>query len=492
MLKTLFLFCSVFFLCGASVYVSPEPLRIQSVADRLLVADWERNNLALPQQASDSVLVRRLHLALAGRLPSALEARAYVASEAPDKYEVLVERLLQSDAFADYWTLHWADALRIKSEFPINLWPNAVYGYWRRVRAFVATNEPYDHFARALLASAGSNFRIPEANFYRANADKTPRGLASGTALTFLGSRFEKWPEKKQEAFAALFSPIAFKNTREWKEEIVYWRETSSGDPRNAVVEAVIRHPDFARAAANRAWFWFFGRGLVQEADDLRPDNRATNPELLEYLARAFVESKYDFRALCRAVALCAAARTASEHPGDPEKTAAHFAAFPLRRLDAEVLDDAIRDLTGVAPAYSSVIPEPFTFLPPESRTVTLADGSMTSSFLLLLGRPSRDSGKLAERSNLIDAKQRLQLFNSGELDRKLQRLLQREDLKSLPQNARIETLYWMFYARPPTGEEKATLREALEKRPAGRARWRFIHELCWALLNSEEFLFQH
>ena len=124
------------------LFRKPTPVAIRSEVDRALAADWERNGIAVPCEASDSVLVRRLHLALAGRLPTPDEARAYVNSTAPDKYEALVGTLLDSDNFVDYWTMLWSDTLRVKSEFPINLWPNAVYGYQRRIRRFLKENEP--------------------------------------------------------------------------------------------------------------------------------------------------------------------------------------------------------------------------------------------------------------------------------------------------------------------------------------------------------------
>ena len=127
--------------------------------------------------------------------------------------------------------------------------------------------------------------------------------------------------------------------------------------------------------------------------------------------------------------------------------------------------------------------------IPADARTVTLADGSISSSFLILFGRPARDSGKLSERSDLITDKQRLQLFNSGELYRKLGKLAQREDLKSLPLPSRVEELYWLFYSRPPTGRELTTIWLDSER---SKKKWRFLQDLSWILLNSKEFLHQH
>jgi len=486
-LPLLWIFAALSPAAADSIYAKPSRVEIVSDLDRALAADWERNGIPAPAEASDAVMVRRLFLGFAGRLPTPKEARDYIASDAPEKRRELIDRLLASDAFADYWAMHWGDVLRVKSEFPINLWPNAVYGYHRRIRKFLADNEPFHHFARALLTAQGSDFRVPEVNFYRATADRSAAGLAAVVFRTFLGGGFDALPEAGRAAWTARFAPVRFKKTKEWKEEIVYWDWDGSGpDPRLTAADAVLSHPDFARAAVNRAWSWLLGRGLLPENAGEQP----VNPELLDALAAGFERSGYDFRALCRSIADSAAFRAAPF--GENASAELRFAAFPVRRLDAEVLDDAVGDLSGISSRYTSVIPEPFTFLPPEQRSVALADGSITSSFLILFGRPARDSGLLAERNNSVTAAQRLQLFNSGELYRKLGRVVQREELKKLPFPKKVEELYWLFYSRPPTAEEARILRSFFDRIPPGKAKWEFPRDVCWILLNSREFLYQH
>ncbi len=465
------------------IYAKPDKVAIVSEVDRLLEQDWKRHNIPEPAEATDCVFVRRAYLDICGRIPTVKEAREYIQSAAPDKREKLLDKLLTSDSFADYWTMRWCDVLRVKSEFPINLWPNAVYGYQRRVRAFIANNEPYDRFAYALLSASGSNFLEIEVNFYRAVANRTPEGIAGVAALTFLGNRFELWPESKRKEFTALFEPVQFKSTKEWKEEIVYWKNASD-NPNLKAAQSVLAHPDFARAAVNRVWFWFFGRGIVHEADDLRADNLPSNPELLAHLSAEFIKSGYDFRQLCRTIANSAAYRAASFQPGSQE----HFAVYPIRRLEAEVLDDAIRDLTGAPGKYSSVIPEPFTFIPPKARAITLADGSMSSSFLLLFGRPARDSGILSERNNAVNDKQRLWLFNSGELYLNLNQMTKKKEFAKLSMPEKIEELYWRFYSRPPSVKEESLIMAEFQN----RTKWRLPQDLSWALINSKEFLYQH
>lgn len=171
---------------------------------------------------SDAVFVRRVYLDLLGVLPSAREARAFINNRKAEKRRDLIERLINREEFADYWAMKWGDRLRIKAEFPINLWPNAAQAYHRWVRAALANNLPYDQFARQLLTSSGSNFRVPPVNFFRAIPNRTPEGIATAVALTFMGTRTESWPSERLRGMAAFFSQVAYKPTREWKEEIVY------------------------------------------------------------------------------------------------------------------------------------------------------------------------------------------------------------------------------------------------------------------------------
>ena len=498
----------------SSPYRKDSTVPVHSEIDRILAAHWERLGLARPCEASDAVFVRRATLDLCGRLPTSDEARDYVAKQDPDKRRQLIERLVNSEGFIEYWSLHFCDLLRVKSEFPINLWPNAVYGYQRRVQHFLRENEPYDHFVMSLLLATGSNFRVPEVNFYRATANRRAAGLARAAALTFMGARSDQWPEIEQQRLAAFFDCVACKSTKEWKEEIVYLKERDTelvltrpdgkvvrvppgADPRQAFYDYLREdgNPYFARALANRVWYWLLGRGIVHEADDLRADNPPLIPELLDALAAALVTSGYDLRYLCRLVASSAAYCSASCPPPEyaqPDLAREHFAVFALRRLPAEVLDDVICDLTGVSSSYSSVIPEPFTYVPPEARTIALADGSISSSFLILFGRPARDDGVLAERNNGINGKQRLYLFNSGDLYRKLGRIGQRDDFKGRPFLQNIPALYWLFYSRPPTRDEYQLLRDEWSLQPGGKARWRFQQDLAWVFINTSEFLYQH
>ena len=413
-------------------------------------------------RASDPVMVRRLYLDLAGRLPTAEEAREYVASAAADKRARLVDRLLKADSFADLWSMRFCDILRVKSEFPINLWPNAVYVYHRRIRAFVLADEPWDRFARALLTATGSDFRDAEANFFRATAQRTPEGYAEAAAQTFLGEGWRAVPGT--EGLADYFRSVRVKTTREWKEEVV-------------LVEGEDRRPAFC-ARLFGEWREAFAAAFVRRVDGWLLSRAAADPAHVA----AFRAKGLRLKPLVRAIVL-----------SDAYARGPVTGGFPCRRLEAEVLEDVLCDLTGMTRAYQSIAPEPFTFLPPERRSVLVEDGSISSAFLTLFGRPARDTGRMDERQNGITAKQRLYLFSSGRLHQALGRMQGADRaFGRLPPRRRIDELYWRFLSRPPTGAESNRLMARFEALQKGRERGQFHRDLAWALMNSREFLYQH
>ena len=402
-------------------------------------------------RAADFLVCRRLHLDVCGRLPTRAETEAYVASSEPERLAALIDRLLASEAFADYWSMRSCDILRVKSEFPINLWPNAVYVYHRRIRAALAGDEPWDAFARALLAGRGSNFRVPESNFFRAVSERSPAGVSQAASATFL--------LKPTDQYAQYFSRVAWKKTREWKEEIVYLEDGPEQETPEAFMELLEGKlkDRFHAAPVVRVHWWVFGTRPPQE-------------RFYGWL-KAFEEGDLRLKALLRHVF------ASPEYLAGPAR-----GGFPARRMDAEVLEDALCDLTGAQHDFQSIAPEPFTYLPKERRAVLIEDGSITSPFLLLFGRPSRDSGELTERDNTITAKQRLQLFNSAKLWKNLGKIGQEQRMRNLRRPEKIDELYLRFLARLPTPAERRLL--------DGKSKLG-VREIAWLLVNSREFLYR-
>ncbi len=326
--------------------------------DELVSARWKAAGIQPANLCSDTVFLRRAWLDITGTLPAAGQAAEFLNSKDPKKRAALIDQLLDREEFADYWAMKWSDLLRVKAEFPINLWPNAAQGYHHWIRDSVRENKPYDQFVREMLTRSGSNFRVPPVNFYRAMQNREPPGIAQAVALTFMGVRTEKWPADRLAQMAAFFSQVGYKHTGEWKEEIVFFdagkkapeslvfpdgtsiRLKPGQDPRAAFADWLVtpRNPWFTRAIVNRVWYWLLGRGVIHEPDDIRPDNPPENPELLAWLERELVASHYDLKHLFRLILNSSTYQLSSIPRAEPDAAAAHFAVYPLRRLDAEVL----------------------------------------------------------------------------------------------------------------------------------------------------------
>lgn len=501
---------------GAMVNPAGPNLGVSGRIDALVLKQLGELNLNPAYLCSDVVFLRRVHLAVIGTLPTESETRAFLSSEDPRKRSVVIDALLQRPEFADFWAMKWGDILRVKAEFPIKLWPNAVQAYHRWIHAGIRSNKPLHEFAHELLMANGSNFREGEVNFYRAMQDRTPQGIASTVALTFLGERADKWPKKKLDALAGFFAQVAFKSTAEWKEEIVYFDPTKdkeglvrqamfpdgtkpqfkvgTDDPRAVFAHWLLRpeNPWFCRAMANRFWSWLMGRGIVHEPDDFRSDNPPTNPELLALLEKEFAASRCDMRHLFRVILNSQTFQLSSIPAQDTPEAAANFAHYPLRRLEAEVLIDALNQITATKETYSSPIPEPFTFIPENVRGIALADGSITSSFLELFGRPPRDTGFESERNRSTSPAQRLHLLNSSHVLNKIKAspLVTGAEGGDHDLVKMAESIYLTLLSRQPTVEEMKVLNEHITSTySSGPA---LAADLVWGLINQPEFYFNH
>ena len=526
MAKLIKLFPALLLAVGISFSVSGYEQDVKKL-DELLKRDWQKHEITQVDRASDAVFLRRAYLDAAGVLPTIGEAESFLADSSLDKRKKLIRKLLNSTEYADMMAMRYSDMFRIKSEFPINLWPNAVQAYHRYFLNNARLDRSFYDVTRELLTSNGSNFRVPAANFFRAAANRTPEGLASSTALTLLGMRYENLSANRQKALAGFFSRIKYKSTNEWKEEIVFC------NPEPAVVEAgtpdgvdfVINSPEqdprqvfadwllapgnryFARAYVNRVWGWFFGRGIVDPVDDMPlPENfwnkigiskisgsQPSNPELLDFLADYFIRNNGSTRKLVGLIMSSRAYQADWKTLKNEQQIATErFAVYPVRRLDSEVFIDILSSVLGNHESYSSVIPEPFTFLPPGTRAVQIADGSISSRMLDSFGRPPRDSGRVSERKREIDDSQRLFLMNSGWIytnaERSARGLFNKRRLSF---REKADEMYLMLFSRYPTDQEIKAIRKYHEKL-GKRNQWRVWGELVWALVNSKEFIYQH
>ena len=469
--------------------------------DKCIGSGLVRNGIEASPEAEAALLVRRYYLVVTDRIPTEAQAEAFLKN--PDR-TALVDSLLASDGFAGKLMLKWGDLLRIKSEFPSCMWPNAVQAFNKWLLEEFRANTPYDKFVKELLSGTGSNFRCPQTNFYRAGSDRSPRKFASDAALLFLGLR------NAPDDWQPFFSQIKFKSTKEWKEEILCLDVDvpapdisiklgsqsvtleDGTDFRKPFIDwlASADNRDFAMAFANRLWFWLMGRGIIHPVDDLGSGVAPSNPELLDYLTDSFIASGFNVRALAREILLsdAFARSTLYDRPCDDGL----FAHYIQSRLTAEQICDAICDITGVPDKYSSRAPEPFTNFPAGTRSIEVCDGTITTPQLDIFGRPSRDVSLESGRDNSVNSKQILYLLNSTDIQSKLRKS---PWLKSMLWSGSVQRMtrdiYMRVLSRPASPEEiQAVVRWYDNSRQNG-VNFRLAAEsLIWALLNTDEFLF--
>ena len=495
--------------------------------DRLVLGKLKKRGFQL-KFCTDQVFLRRAFLDITGTVPTAAEARRFVENKSFNKRIKLIDSLLATDAYADYWTMKWCDVLRVKAEFPVNLWPNAAQAYHHWIRTSIRDNKSYDKFVREMLVSNGSNFRVGPVNFYRAMQSRTPEGIASAVALTFMGTRTDLWKPEQLNNLAVFFAEVGYKPTREWKEQVVFWdpnklfntitnpvQQTAQykkrartvfpdgkrvklpygEDPRIIFADWLItaKNPWFSTLYVNRAWGWLMGRGIIHEVDDIQRGNKPSNMDLLKYLRAEFLKSGYDMKHILRTILISQTYQLSSVYDGDKEKELAPlFAYYQVRRMDAEVLIDAINKVTGSTELYTSAIPEPFTFVPANKPAVALPDGSITSSFLEMFGKPARATGMDNERVNRVSDTQKRHMLNSTHIRTKIEKgsNLRKIFGGKLKRAQVVDELYLTILSRYPTNEEiswvnRYVTSSKLNARDAGI-------DVAWALINSDEFMYRH
>lgn len=489
--------------------------------DPLVWAKLERLGLAPSAPANDATFLRRVHIDLIGRLPTPAEVQAFLADSTPDKRTRLVDQLLARPEYADHWANKWADLLRPN---PYRVGIKAVMNYDVWIRDSFRQNKPYDAFVRELLTAQGSTWRNGAVTLFRDR--RSPDELATITSQLFLGVRlecakchhhpFEIWGQEHFYSFAAYFARVGHKGQGvsppiSGGEEIILVKPAgtvshpltgkvleprplfgtapaipSDGDPRESLAAWITSDDNhyFAQVIANRLWADLMGRGIVDPVDDLRGTNPPSNGPLLEALAKELRTQKYDLKKLLRAITtsyVYGLSSTPNERNlADTRNYSRHY----RERLRAEVLLDAVSDITGVA--------EKFEAMPPDSRAAEIWTHRTSSLFLDAFGRPDPNLDPPCERTGGTTLVQALHLMNSPKLfdkatsDASRAAKLAASDAKP---EAIVEELYLLTYNRPATAEERAAC-VALYAKPNVNRR-KMTEDLLWALLNTPEFVFK-
>jgi hypothetical protein len=454
----------------------------------------------------------------------------FMASKDTNKRAALIDRLLDSPEYADYFASKWSALLRNQRTQPTYARGSYLFHSW--IRDSIAENKPFDQFVREVVAAAGDLDQNPPVAWYRQVKDMKQQ--MEDVAQLFLGTRmqcaqchhhpFEKWSQQDYYGFAAFFSNVSRKPSSFVGEEMIYHKRgiaqttnirskaavmpTSLGgetlklkpeqDPRFALADwmSAKDNPFFSHTLVNRYWKHFFNRGLVEPEDDMRETNPPVNPELLSALAANFVKSGYDMKQLIRTIVTSATYQLSAVPNAHNAKDRQNFSRYYPKRLNAEVLYDAVNTLLDVETTFAGQAPG--------TRAVALPDNSynQTTYFLSVFGRPDSSSACECERSQEASLAQSLHLLNASEIQTQLSRGNGRADRltkDTRPDDDKITDLYHIALSREPNADEVKFARAHLNKKTAGKSsdeaykgKKEAYEDILWALLNTKEFLFNH
>ncbi len=466
----------------------------------------------------DATFIRRVSLDITGQLPTAEEARLFIDDKDPNKRDKLIDRLLDSPGYGDYFANKWSAVLRNKRRLDTDKPYTFRFHSW--IRRALQQNMPYDQFVRSVLAASGEVELYPPVAWYKEVISSTEQ--MEDTAQLFLGLRiqcarchhhpFEQWSQNDYYGFEAFFSQVGKKPGRTGTpNERVYHKgglatsrnprnsldlkPTGLGgeplgipayeDPRQKLVDWMAQpgNPFFSRALVNRYWKHFFGRGIVDPEDDMRVTNPPTNPELLDALAKSFVDSKFDMKGLVRTICRSNVYQLSSEPTEFNKSDKLNFSSFYPRRLNAESLYDAINQVAGTRVSFAG--------MPPGTLAVQLPDNGFNDYFLTVFGKPQAESACECERSAEANLAQSLHLLNSTDIQGKLSdgngRAAQLAQDQTRTDAEKTTELYLWAFARAPRSDELELVLAHVNRKANKREAY---EDVLWALFNTKEFLF--
>ncbi|QDT19229.1 DUF1549 and DUF1553 domain-containing protein [Gimesia chilikensis] len=466
---------------------------------------------------SDAEFLRRASLDICGVMPTIEEFNTFVADKDPKKREKLVDQLLNRKEFVEMWVMKWSELLQIRTVNNRISYKSALLYYnWLQER--IASNVPLDKMVQELLGSTGGTFANAATNYYENERDTLK--VAENVAQVFMGMRiqcaqchnhpFDRWTMDDYYSFAAFFSQVGRKGSEDPRESIIYNR--GSGEVRHMVDNRVMQpkflggaqpevkgkdrrvvlaswlasneNPYFATNLSNIVWAHFFGKGIINEVDDVRISNPPVNPELLDELAKRFTDYNYDFKKLVRDICTSRTYQLATQTNPSNENDLTNFSHAHPRRLRAEVLLDCISQVTSA--------PNKFRGLPLGARAVQIADGNTTNYFLTTFGRAKRDTVCSCEVRMEPSLSQALHLLNGDTVNSKI---VQGKFVESRIKAGKkpleiVDEMYISCLTRKPTDKEYSTLVQVLDENKKDEQN--ALNDIFWSLLNSREFIFNH
>jgi hypothetical protein len=505
---------------------------VRNFVDEMVFANLQDLGIPPSPVCDDVTFLRRVTLDIGGRLPTEEEAAAFLAGTDPARRDNVIDDLLRSPDYADYFASKWTALLKNRRDDTSDIVSNFAFHSW--IRDSLLANKPYDQFVRELLAATGTVIGNPPVAWYK--RVKEPKNQLEDVAQLFLGVRmqcaqchhhpFERWSQDDYYSLAAFFSQVGRKPSATRGEDLIFHKRgiataqnmktglpmkpaalgdavpdiAPDEDPRLRLADWMgnPHNPFFAKSLVNRYWKHFFQRGLIEPEDDIRDSNPPTNPELLAALEQHFIKSRFDLKELVRTITTSNAYQLSATpnqyNAADPQ----NYSRYYPRRLQAEVLLDAIDRLAGSQTDFPN--------LPAGTRAVALPDNSYnrSSPFLRVFGRPEGESVCECERVQSSSLAQSLHLINAADIKSKLANPNGRAEKLAKderPAEAKVRELYLAAFAREPRPDELQTALAYLaepqvdaEGKPVdaqrtARENWQ---DLIWALINTKEFLFNH
>lgn len=475
--------------------------------DRFVIGKLKRMRTLQSPLCNDTEFVRRIYLDLTGLPPMPEEVRAFLNDRRDSRWkrDELVDRLIGSEDWVEHWANKWADLLQVNSKF-LGGEGAKLFRDW--IRAEVKANTPYDQFVRKILTAGGSNKENPPASYFKILRE--PAEIMENTTHLFLATRFncnkchdhpfERWTQDNYYHLTAYFARTALERdpasgdrnlggtavegAKPLYEKVV---ERNDGEtkhertgavtppqfPYDAKIPAVAKEPSrreqlaawitsadnqyFARSLVNRLWGYLTGTGLIEPLDDIRAGNPPTNPELLDWLTRQFVESGFNTQHVMRLICKSRAYQLSVASNRWNEDDQVNYSHAKARRLPAETLFDAIYRVTGATTNIPGVAPGTRAAALPDSQ-MNLQDGFLTN-----LGRPVRESACECERSAELQMGPVMALVSGptvGEAISQSTNALTKMAAEIKDDRRLVDELFLRFLARPAV---EAEINSALE-----------------------------
>ncbi len=502
----------------------------QTLVDKHTAAKWKSLALTPSALSSDEQFLRRVSIDLTGTLPDPKRVSEFLADTRPNKRQVIVDELLDSAEFGYLFASKWADILRVKRSGDTNR-AQGTFSFHGWIRQAMQDDMPFDQFSRAVISATGDEKSNPPALWTKSITQ--PEQFVDDTAQVFLGQRlacaqchhhpYEKWSQDDYWSLAAFFGRIGRKEItlpgeylgQPVKTTLVVTNPSGSvankrtnksapikaldapaievsedEDPRQKLADWMTSptNPFFAKAVANRYWAHFFGRGIVDPLDDMRVTNPPTNPELLDALSQDFVKNGFSLKHLIRTIVNSRTYQLSSTPSETNMADKQNFARYYPRRMSAEILHDAVCQLSDSPAAFGGL---PQDKLAPK-RAIMLPDESYSSYFLDVFGKPQRISACECERVGEANLAQALHLLNSDDIQGKVARVGGRADTLATkdkrPDDQKVDDLFLWAFSHKPNKDQKAAALAHIAKHSANK---KLAYEnILWALMNSKEFLF--